>query len=50
MNTTTTALLIAEPELGEPRCPNGHDSSIPPAVSCVDVCGVSSLQHPSHLE
>jgi hypothetical protein len=21
---------LAMPELGEPRCPNGHDSSIPP--------------------
>ena len=30
MNTLTTAPLIAEPELGEPRCPNGHDSRIPP--------------------
>ena len=30
MNTTTTALLIADPELGEPRCPNGHNSAIPP--------------------
>lgn len=25
-----TALLIADPQLGEPRCPNGHDSRIPP--------------------
>jgi hypothetical protein len=26
----TTTPLTAEPELGEPRCPNGHDSRIPP--------------------
>lgn len=25
-----TTPLTAEPELGEPRCPNGHDSRIPP--------------------
>jgi hypothetical protein len=30
MNTITTAPLIADPELGELRCPNGHDSAIPP--------------------
>jgi hypothetical protein len=30
MNTVTTAPLIPDPELGEPRCPNGHDSAIPP--------------------
>jgi hypothetical protein len=26
----TTAPLIADPELGDLRCPNGHDSAIPP--------------------
>jgi hypothetical protein len=26
----TTVPATAEPELGEWRCPNGHDSSIPP--------------------
>jgi hypothetical protein len=31
MNTLTTAPLIAEPELGELRCPNGHNSAIPPS-------------------
>ena len=29
--TIATAIPAAtEPELGEPRCPNGHDSAIPP--------------------
>ena len=26
----TTVPETAEPELGEPRCPNGHDSATPP--------------------
>jgi hypothetical protein len=26
----TTIHATTEPELGEPRCPNGHDSGIPP--------------------
>ena len=30
MNTITTAPRIADPELSEPRCPNGHNSAIPP--------------------
>jgi hypothetical protein len=28
--TDTTVPETAEPELGELRCPNGHDSAIPP--------------------
>ena len=28
----TTIPATAEPELGECRCPNGHDSSIPPKL------------------
>jgi hypothetical protein len=30
MNALATSPLIADPELGELRCPNGHDSAIPP--------------------
>jgi hypothetical protein len=30
MSRVTTAPFIADPELGELRCPNWHDSAIPP--------------------
>lgn len=35
------SLRLAEPELGEWRCPNGHDSSIPPQLPEVmfEACG-----------
>jgi hypothetical protein len=31
MSTVATTPLIADPELGALRCPNGHNSAIPPS-------------------
>jgi hypothetical protein len=38
----TTAPLIADPELGEVRCPNGHDSAIPVGITPRKRPGTSS--------
>ena len=48
MSTVATAPLIVDPASGKLRCPNGHDSAIPPR--CPALMFVACRHHGSDLE